>query len=189
MATKQSTWTQQGKSKRLTLAWWFWKQSLNWEFTRTGGQRVPTNEMLQIELYSFVIRKDALGPKAEDLTGEKEWRIFLGSQRQEPFLIWSLKKIIYLREREKGHEWKEQKERERDSQADSMLSAEPDPGLDLMTLRSWPKLKPRVRYLTNCTTQAPLIWSFYSHHPLEVLAYRKKKWEVGSEWIFEGFEW
>ena len=40
-------------------------------------------------------------------------------------------------------------ERERESQADSMLGAEPHVGLNLVTLRSRPKLKPRVRCLTD----------------------------------------
>ena len=38
--------------------------------------------------------------------------------------------------------------RERESQADSLPSVEPDRGLDLMTLRSSPELKSRVRHLT-----------------------------------------
>ena len=57
---------------------------------------------------------------------------------------------IYLFEGGEGEE-----EKERWSQADSVLSAEPDVGLDLVTLRSPPELKPRVRHLTNCTTQVP----------------------------------
>jgi len=42
------------------------------------------------------------------------------------------------------HEWEGQREREREFQADSMLSMEPDMGLDLTTLRSRPELKPNV---------------------------------------------
>ena len=45
--------------------------------------------------------------------------------------------------------------RERESQADSMLSAEPKVRLDPRTTRSQPELKPRVRHLIDCTTQAP----------------------------------
>ena len=37
-------------------------------------------------------------------------------------------------------------EEERESQADSILSAEPHEGLDATTMRSWPEPKPRVRY-------------------------------------------
>ena len=40
-------------------------------------------------------------------------------------------------------------EREREFQADATLSIEPDTGLNLMTLRSRPELKPRVRSLTK----------------------------------------
>ena len=42
-------------------------------------------------------------------------------------------------------------EGERESQANSTLSME----LDLMTLRSHPEMKPRVRGLTTCTIQVP----------------------------------
>ena len=38
----------------------------------------------------------------------------------------------------------------------SALSLEPDTGLELMTLRSWPKLQPRVGHLATWATQAPL---------------------------------
>lgn len=37
---------------------------------------------------------------------------------------------------------------EKESQSASTLSAEPDVGLDLTTLRSWPKPKPRIGHLT-----------------------------------------
>ena len=42
------------------------------------------------------------------------------------------------------------RERERESQADSALSTEPDLGLNLMTLRSQSELKPRV----GCSTDS-----------------------------------
>ena len=45
------------------------------------------------------------------------------------------------------HAWDRQRERE--SQADSALSMEPDLGLNLMTLRSWPELKSRGWCLTR----------------------------------------
>ena len=38
---------------------------------------------------------------------------------------------------------------ERESEGDSMLSSEPDVGLNLMTLRSQPESKPRVGLLTE----------------------------------------
>ena len=44
-------------------------------------------------------------------------------------------------------------EGERESQADSALSTEPDEGLNLMTLKSWPGPKSRVRCLTNGVTK------------------------------------
>ena len=44
------------------------------------------------------------------------------------------------------------RERERESEADSALSKEPIMGPNLKTLRSQPKLKPRVRHSTDCTT-------------------------------------
>ena len=44
---------------------------------------------------------------------------------------------------------------ERESQADSLLSAEPKARLHLTTWRSWPELKPRVQHSINWITQAP----------------------------------
>lgn len=46
---------------------------------------------------------------------------------------------------------------ERESPKQTPLTAEPEPevGLDLMTLRSGPEPRPRVRGLTDCITQAP----------------------------------
>lgn len=49
-------------------------------------------------------------------------------------------------------------------QADSVLSIEPDMGLDLPTLRLQPEQKSRVghlRHLTNRVTQAPLTTSYF----------------------------
>ena len=37
------------------------------------------------------------------------------------------------------------------------LSVEPNSGLDLMTVRSRPELKPRLGLVTYCTTQVPLL--------------------------------
>ena len=53
-------------------------------------------------------------------------------------------------------EWEEQKERERESEADSVLSIERPMGLSLMTQRSPPELNPRVRCPTDCATYTPL---------------------------------
>ena len=54
------------------------------------------------------------------------------------------------------HEWEGQSEKERQSQAHSTRSMEPNTGLNLLTLSLRPKLKPRIDHLTNCATQAPL---------------------------------
>ena len=64
-------------------------------------------------------------------------------------------KLIYLR---KGkYEWEGQRERERESPVDSMLSTEPDVVFSLMNVRSSrTEPKPRFRCLTDCATQAPL---------------------------------
>lgn len=43
----------------------------------------------------------------------------------------------------------------RGSPTHTALSAQSDTGLDPMTLRSQPKLKPRVRHLTDCATKVP----------------------------------
>ena len=51
--------------------------------------------------------------------------------------------------------WREG-ERERESQADSLLSLEPQAGLDPRTLRSRPEPKSRVGYLTDSATQVSL---------------------------------
>ena len=61
-------------------------------------------------------------------------------------------RFIYLFETGRG----EQRKRERETQADSVLSVEPNTGLDLMTLRSWPELIPRIRRSTDCASQATL---------------------------------
>ena len=55
-------------------------------------------------------------------------------------------------------------EGERESSASSPLSKEPEEGLDLTTLRSWPEPKSRVRCSTDWATQtdAPLILSFFN---------------------------
>ena len=55
---------------------------------------------------------------------------------------------------------KGREKRERESQADSVLSTEPDAGLDLISLRSQPELKPRVGQSTappKCPKQKGII--------------------------------
>ena len=70
-------------------------------------------------------------------------------------------KTIYLfeneRERERVHEQEGQGEREKESQANSTLSSELDSGLLLMTLRSGPESKPRVRLFHPGTTKVTSI--------------------------------
>ena len=68
-----------------------------------------------------------------------------------------LKKDLFQREREREHGGRG---RGRENLNQTLLSAEPDSGLDPMTLRSGPELKPRVRCLTNCATQAPWLGIF-----------------------------
>jgi len=68
-------------------------------------------------------------------------------------------KDVFISEREhelEGQRQGEKGERERETQADAVLSAEPDAGLDLTTLRSGPEPKLRVGRLTDCATQVPL---------------------------------
>ena len=54
-----------------------------------------------------------------------------------------------MRARAHARESEEEGQRERESQADSMLSVKPSAGLNLMTLRSQPELKPRLGRLTD----------------------------------------
>jgi len=61
----------------------------------------------------------------------------------QPFIyLLFLRFYLFFLEREREIRIEEQTERE--SQADSAFSVEPDEGLDLKTLRSPPELKPRV---------------------------------------------
>ena len=64
-----------------------------------------------------------------------------------------LNKYIFLKGRESTRG--RGRGRRRESQADTPLSAEPDWGLDPMTLRSRPEPKSGVRRLTDWATQAP----------------------------------
>ena len=65
--------------------------------------------------------------------------------------------------KDREHIWVEggaEEEGERDSPADSLLNAEPL-ATDLMTLRSWPELKRRVKCFTDWA-QVPLLL-FYDY--------------------------
>ena len=55
-------------------------------------------------------------------------------------------------------------EGERESQADSVLSMEPNVGLNFMTLRPWPKLKPKSRMLNWLSHPGAPIIPFKSQH-------------------------
>jgi len=66
------------------------------------------------------------------------------------FILFFFLDLFIFWERESAWEWVwEGGEGERESQTDALLSMEPNVGLDLMTLRSWPELKSKVRHLTN----------------------------------------
>lgn len=62
------------------------------------------------------------------------------------------------------HEWKwggAEGDRERDSQAESVLSVEPHVGLHPMTLKPWPEPNSRLRGLTDWAPQGPpgiILW-------------------------------
>lgn len=86
------------------------------------------------------------------------WKLLKKLKTLLPYaLSFLLKKIlfIYLFDREgetaymHARAWEEQRERGRESQADSEMSMDPSAGLDLTTLRSRPEPKPRVIYLIN----------------------------------------
>ena len=98
---------------------------------------------------------------------------------------------IYLRE----SVWARGAEGERESQADSQVSMEPEAGLHLKTLRSWPELKPRVGHSTAWATQAPQlpVEFLFSLILKNYLLERERKWawtggeaerdgEAGSPW-------
>jgi len=57
--------------------------------------------------------------------------------------------LKFEREREKDWEWGRGRGRRKESQADPTWNAEPDAGLDPMTLRSQRQGKPRVGCLTD----------------------------------------
>ena len=53
-----------------------------------------------------------------------------------------------------------EEEGEKETQADSPLSTEPDTGLNLMTLKSKLSRNQRPDVLTNCATQVPFYQTF-----------------------------
>ena len=82
--------------------------------------------------------------------------------RPSRFLFFKICLFIWERVRARAHarESEEEGQRERESQADSMLSVKPSAGLNLMTLRSQPELKPRLGRLTDWTVQVPPVLFF-----------------------------
>ena len=68
--------------------------------------------------------------------------------------------LMYFYFRERAHvcasEGEGQRRKERENLKQAALSVEPFISLDLRSLRSWPKGKSRVGYLTNWATQMPL---------------------------------
>ena len=95
------------------------------------------------------------------------WNAFFSSPRHLSFYsfhffkvrIYFLKNIDFLYFRVKEPEGG-QRERERKTPADASLSLEPNVGLDLKTLRSWPELKPRVGRSIDLATQGFLKLEF-----------------------------
>ena len=67
------------------------------------------------------------------------------------FIFLKISNFILEKERESARResGRERGKRGRESQAGSMLSAEPDRGLSPGTLGSWPELKSRVRHSTD----------------------------------------
>ena len=57
-------------------------------------------------------------------------------QTQEKLFFFSFLMIFFERESERAHDLEVQREKERESQAVSTLSTEPNTGLDIMILRS-----------------------------------------------------
>lgn len=62
----------------------------------------------------------------------------------------------------RSHKQERPRKKQRDSQAESELSSEPDVGLDPMMLRLRPEPKPSVWRLTDLATQTPLFVIFFS---------------------------
>ena len=71
------------------------------------------------------------------------------------------------------------RERGRESQVESPMSAEPNVGLNLRALRSWPDRKPRVGQLTDWATLAPFTQLTFVHPSLPTFFFSPDK-EVRS---------
>ena len=82
-----------------------------------------------------------------------KWEVFHGE------VLYFFNLCIYFTKIESVHAWvgegKEQTERKR--KADSLLSVDSNTGLNLMTLRSWPELKPGIGCLTDWDPQEPFM--------------------------------
>ena len=95
--------------------------------------------------------------------------LFLSTTSIHPLsllLIFSLMFIYLFWEREPVIVWagEGQKDRERESQEGSTLSAQsPKQGSNSQTMRQWPQPKSRVRHLTNWATHVPLFISSWPH--------------------------
>ena len=92
------------------------------------------------------------------------WEISLGFwiydwRETDTFLIILERECTRAREKDR---W-----RERESQAGSMLSPEPNSGLNPTILGLWPELKSKFRHSTDRATQSPWDWSFYQTKLME----------------------
>ena len=96
------------------------------------------------------------------------------------FIYLFLKFIYLFWERVWTREGQREREGKRESQAGSTLSAQsPTRGLISWTVRSWPDPKPRVRRLTDWTTQVPLIFflSLFIYFEREIVCEQNRERE------------
>ena len=90
---------------------------------------------------------------------------------------------LFWSERQRGREralWKAKEEGERESQANSVLSTEPEVGPDLRNLRSWPEPKSRVRHLDWATQVPQGLWGKFFFFLKIVFIYLTER-ETASE--------
>ena len=85
-----------------------------------------------------------------------KFRAFTSIKHFRYHIKFILKKYLFFRDRARTG----RTEGGGESQADSTWSMESYVGFDPMTLRALPESKPRVRHLTNFTTQVPLKFIF-----------------------------
>ena len=78
--------------------------------------------------------------------------------------------FVCFRETERA--WAEERGRERESQAGSMLSTEPSRVLNPMTQGSWPELKSRARRSIDWATWLPCLFSRFSERAWNAVAYQ-----------------